>query len=74
MVIVTGCDTEFCIDSTVRSALSLGYRVTVPSDGHSLPDRSHLSAPQIIQHHNAIWSMPGAHAGPVTVREASDLP
>lgn len=72
-LIVAGCDTEFCIDSTVRSALSLGYRVTVPSDGHSLPDRPHLTAPQIIQHHNAIWSTVGALAGPVTVRESSEI-
>lgn len=72
-LIVTGCDTEFCIDSTVRSALALGYRVTVPSDGHSLPDRPHLTAPQIIRHHNAIWSTVGAFAGPVTVRESSEI-
>ena len=72
-VIVTGCDTEFCIDSTVRSALARGYRVTVPSDGHSLVDRAHLSAEQIIEHHNAIWSTPGAFAGPVTVCQCSEI-
>jgi nicotinamidase-related amidase len=72
-VIVTGCDTEFCIDSTVRSALARGYHVTVPEDGHSLIDRPHLSAQQIIEHHNAIWSTPGALAGPVTVRKCSEI-
>lgn len=53
-LIITGCDTEFCVDSTVRSALALGYAVTVPEDGHSLTDRPHMSAEQIITHHNAI--------------------
>lgn len=72
-LIVAGCDTEFCIDSTVRSALARGYEVTVPEDGHSLPDRPHLTARQIIGHHNAIWSMPGALAGPVTVRKCSEI-
>ena len=72
-VIVTGCDTEFCIDSTVRSALARGYHVTVPEDGHSLIDRAHLSAKQIIVHHNAIWSTPGALAGPVTVCKCSEV-
>lgn len=72
-IIVTGCDTEFCIDSTVRSALARGYDVTVPEDGHSVTDRPHLSAQQIITHHNAIWSTAGALAGPVTVRKCSEI-
>ena len=72
-VIVTWCDTEFCIDSTVRSALARGYGVTVPADGHSLTDRPHLTAQQIIEHHNAIWSTTGALAGPVTVRKCSEI-
>ena len=72
-LIVTGCDTEFCIDSTVRSALALGYDVTVPEDGHSLTDRPHLTAPQIIAHHNSIWATPGALAGRVTVGKCSEI-
>jgi len=72
-IIVTGCDTEFCIDSTVRSALAHGYSVTVPEDGHSLTDRPHLTAEQIIAHHNAIWSTVGALAGPVTVIKCSEV-
>ena len=72
-VIVTGCDTEFCIDSTVRSALARGDRVTVPSDGHSLVDRAHLSAARIIEHHNAIWSTPGGLAGDLTVCACAEI-
>ena len=72
-LIVTGCDTEFCIDSTVRSALARGYHVTVPEDGHSLTDRPHLTAEQVIMHHNAIWSTVGALAGPVKVCKASEI-
>lgn len=72
-VIVTGCDTEFCVDSTVRSALAHGYPVIVPSDGHSLVDREHLSAEQIIRHHNAIWSTPGALIGSVRVCRCSEV-
>jgi nicotinamidase-related amidase len=72
-LIIVGCDTEFCIDATVRSALTRGYDVVVPEDGHSLPDRPHLTAQQIISHHNAIWSMPFAHAGPIAVRKCSEI-
>ncbi|MEM1203458.1 MAG: isochorismatase family protein [Acidobacteriota bacterium] len=72
-VIITGCDTEFCIDSTVRSALARGYPVIVPEDGHSLVDREHLTAEQIIRHHNAIWSTPGALAGSLKVCKCSEI-
>ncbi len=72
-VVITGCDTEYCVDSSIRSALSLGYRVTVPGDGHSLTDRPHLTAPQIIQHHNAIWSTPGAFPLPIKVCPCSEI-
>jgi nicotinamidase-related amidase len=55
-VIVTGCATDMCVDTTVRSALGKGYDVTAPSDGHTTRDRPHLPAAKIIEHHNAIWA------------------
>jgi nicotinamidase-related amidase len=66
-LIITGCATDYCVDTTVRSALAKGYRTTVPRDGHTTADRPHLSAPQIIQHHNAIWSDFLSPAGAATV-------
>lgn len=64
-LIVTGCATDYCVDTTVRSALARGYRTVAPSDGHTTADRPHLSALQIIAHHNAIWAdfiAPGGNA------------
>jgi nicotinamidase-related amidase len=55
-VLVAGWATDFCIDATVRSAVSFDYHVVVVSDGHTLSDRQHLSAPSVIEHHNWIWS------------------
>ena len=55
-LIITGCATDFCVDTTVRSALARGYRTIVPSDGHTTADRPHLTAVQIIAHHNAVWA------------------
>ena len=52
-VVVAGYATEFCIDSTVRWSASLGLRVTLASDAHTTHDKAHLSARQIIAHHNA---------------------
>lgn len=55
-VLVAGWATDFCVDATVRSAVSNDYNVVVASDGHTLNDRPHLDAQSVIQHHNWIWS------------------
>jgi nicotinamidase-related amidase len=54
-LIVTGCATDFCVDTTVRSAASRNYEVVVVKDGHTTKDRPHLNAKSIIDHHNFMW-------------------
>jgi len=54
-LIVTGCATDFCVDTTVRAAASRDYEVTVAADGHTTKDRPHLEAESIIRHHNWMW-------------------
>jgi len=66
-LIVTGCASDFCVDTTVRSALARGYRTIAPADGHTTADRPHLSATQIIAHHNAVWADFLSPAGPAEV-------
>jgi nicotinamidase-related amidase len=66
-LIVTGCATDYCVDTTVRSALARGWSTIVPSDGHTTLDRPHLSAEKIIEHHNAIWADFLAPRGPAEV-------
>jgi nicotinamidase-related amidase len=51
-LIACGLQSEFCVDSTVRRALALGYPVTLVADGHSTLDSGGLSAAQISAHHN----------------------
>lgn len=55
-VIIAGLATEFCVDTTVRAALSMGFDVIALSDAHTTGDRAHLSAQQIIEHHNWVWA------------------
>jgi nicotinamidase-related amidase len=55
-LLVTGWATDFCVDTTVRSAVSNDYAVVVVGDGHTLADRPHLDAASIIRHHNWVWS------------------
>ena len=55
-LIITGNATDFCVDTTIRSALGRGWPTLVPADGHTTRDRPHLEATRIIEHHNAIWA------------------
>ncbi|QBD74710.1 cysteine hydrolase [Ktedonosporobacter rubrisoli] len=53
-LIVTGIQTDCCVDTTCRRASSLEYDVTLVQDAHSTWDNEILSAAQIIAHHNTI--------------------
>ena len=54
-LIVTGCPTDYCIDSTLRMALSLDYQCYAVSDAHTTADRPHMDARSIITHHSSVW-------------------
>jgi nicotinamidase-related amidase len=51
-LVVIGVKTEYCVDTTSRAATTLGFDVTLISDGHSTTNNKVLSAEQIISHHN----------------------
>ena len=54
-LIVTGCATDFCVDTTVRAAASRDYEIIVVEDGHTTADRPHMDALSVIRHHNWVW-------------------
>lgn len=54
-LIITGCATDLCVDTTVRAAASRDYQVLAVEDGHTTADRPHLKAEEIIRHHNWVW-------------------
>jgi len=65
-LIVAGCQTEYCVDTSVRRAVSLGYDVTLIADGHMTGDSGGLTCDQIIAHHNSL--LDGFDAGSHSVR------
>jgi nicotinamidase-related amidase len=73
MLIITGCATDFCVDTTVRAAASRDYAVVVVQDGHTTKDRSHLDAVTIITHHNWLWANLILPEGEVKVMPAADV-
>jgi nicotinamidase-related amidase len=72
-VVVTGFATEFCVDTTIRSALAHGFRTVVPMDGHTTADRAHLSADRVIEHHNETWRWLISPAGPAHMVYCADV-
>ncbi len=54
-LIITGCATDFCIDTTIRSSLSKGLSVTIPQGCHTTADRPYLKATEVIKHHEWVW-------------------
>ncbi|MEH7110425.1 cysteine hydrolase family protein [Bacillus sp. JJ1764] len=50
-LVVVGVRTEYCVDTTCRSAVTLGFDVTLVSDGHTTADGA-IPAELIIKHHN----------------------
>jgi nicotinamidase-related amidase len=65
-LIVAGCMTQYCVDTSVRRAVSLGYDVTLVADGHMTADTGPLTFEQIIAHHNFV--LDGFDAGSHSVR------
>jgi nicotinamidase-related amidase len=65
--------TEYCVDTTCRRAPTLGYDVTLVSDGHLTADSGQLKAAQIIAHHNALLDGFSAGGHAITVKAADDV-
>lgn len=53
-LIIAGGMTEYCVDTTCRRAITLGYDVTLVADAHLTRDTPVLTASQIIAHHNLL--------------------
>ncbi|MDM5074531.1 cysteine hydrolase family protein [Aeromonas bestiarum] len=54
-LLISGCATDFCVDTTLRSAAAQGFDVFAVMDAHTTADRPHLSAEKIIEHHHWMW-------------------
>lgn len=71
-VLVAGWATDLCVDATVRSAAALGFQVVAIADCHTVSDRPHLTAAQVIRHHHWVWANLIAPR-PVAILPAGDV-
>ena len=65
-LVIAGCMTQFCVDTTCRRAISLGYDVVLVGDAHATADAGALTADRIIAHHNE--TLDGLDAGGAVVQ------
>ncbi|MGA7907736.1 MAG: cysteine hydrolase family protein [Candidatus Sulfotelmatobacter sp.] len=72
-LIVVGGMTEYCVDTTCRRAVTVGYDVTLVADGHLTSDTPVLTASQIIAHHNLLLDGFAAGAHSIQVMPAAQI-
>jgi nicotinamidase-related amidase len=72
-LIIAGGKTEYCVDTTCRRAVTLGYDVTLVADAHLTRDTRILTAAQIIAHHNLLLAGFSAGIHSIKVTPASEI-
>jgi nicotinamidase-related amidase len=78
-LVIAGCTTDACVEMTCRRAVSLGYDVTLVSDGHTTRDNRFMTAPQTIAYYNRDLEGFGAEDGfgngqhAISVHAAEDI-
>lgn len=70
---ITGCATDFCVESTVQSALVKGFNITIVADAHTTGERPHLKAIQVIDHYNWVWKNMMPTTGSIQVVNFEDV-
>lgn len=72
-LIITGCATDYCVDTTVRAAISHDYKVSVAADAHTTANRPQIDAATLIHHHNCLWPNLIHPKISVKVKQTADL-
>ncbi len=71
-LMMMGIATDFCVDSTLRSATSKDFAIIVVADAHTTVNDPVLKANQVRRHHNWAWANLITKKG-VTVLKASQV-
>jgi nicotinamidase-related amidase len=72
-VVACGVHSEFCVDTTVRRALALGYAVTLVADAHGSAGNDALTPQQVVAHHNLTLAAISSFGPRVTTVPAGEL-
>jgi nicotinamidase-related amidase len=72
-LVITGCATDFCVESTIQSALVKDFDVLVVEDGHTTATRPFMEAGQVINHYNWVWKNMTPTKGKIEVRSYQSI-
>lgn len=72
-LVITGCATDFCVESTIQSALVRDFDIIVVEDAHTTAGRPHLSAEKVIEHYNWVWNNMSPTKGKIEVLKAKQI-
>ncbi len=72
-LVIAGYASEFCVDTSVRSAAAHGYAVDLVADSHTTHDKPHLPAAQIRAHHNATLAAVRSFGVPIRPVAAAEV-
>jgi nicotinamidase-related amidase len=72
-LVIAGCMTNFCIDTTCRAAIEHGYNVFLAEDGHMTSSLNGFSYDQIIEYHNEILTGLTAEKASLSVLPVSNI-
>ncbi|MFD0963344.1 isochorismatase family protein [Pseudofulvibacter geojedonensis] len=70
---ITGCATDFCVESSIQSAITKDYDLTIIADAHTTGNRPHIRASKIIEHYNWVWQNMIPTKGKVQVIKTLDF-
>ncbi|WP_227319041.1 isochorismatase family protein [Cedecea davisae] len=72
-LVVCGCATDYCVDTTIKNGVSRGYVITVAGDAHTTADRASVSAEMLIRHHNEVWANLSIPGNTLRVKETAEI-
>lgn len=72
-VVLCGFASEFCVDTTTRSAAAHGYPVVLASDAHTTKDKPHARAETIRAHENATLSAIKSFGVAIEARPSAEI-
>ena len=72
-LVICGMHSEFCVDTTTRRALALGFPVTLVSDAHTSAGNAAIHATDVIAHHNATLTNISSFGPRVSAVQSADV-
>ena len=72
-LVFCGWATDYCVDSSIKAAISLEFDIIIAGDCHTVSDRAQISAPQLVSYFNHLWADMICPNTPIKVITAAEI-